>query len=299
MSWSPRQRRKNDLLFATARAGLCLGQALPRVWLRPSGACLGLAAYALFGAARRATLANLALVHPELDRVARNKLARAVFRSLGQNLTDTLALLDPSEDAGRTLAIEPPSEHVLTGALAFGRGVIYATCHLGPWERMAALLAQRGFPITTVARASYDPRFDSLLFEKLRARRRVEVIHRGEPGAPVAIVRTLRKGRVLGLLMDMPGRVATEDVTWLGLPSRMPAGAARLALRLRCPVVVGTPAPHPRGLEIRIVKLETDDLMADARGEATLNQRIADALTERIRLLPMHWPWMHPTFAVA
>jgi len=299
LSWSRPQRRKNDFLFAAARVGLGLGLALPRTWLRPSGACLGFAAYALLGAARRATLANLALVHPELDPAARRHLARAIFRSLGQNLTDTLALLDPSEDAGRTLAIDAASERALTDALARGRGVIYATCHLGPWERMAALLAQRGFPITTVARESYDPRFHPLVYEKLRTRRRVEVIHRGEPGAPVAIVRALRKGRVLGLLLDMPGRIATEDVTWLGLPSRIPAGAARLALRLRCPVVVGTPAPHPEGLEIRIAKLETDDLTAGARSEAVLNQRIADALTERIRLLPTHWPWMHPTFAFA
>jgi Kdo2-lipid IVA lauroyltransferase/acyltransferase len=298
LTWSVSQRRKNNLLFAAARASLSVGLALPRAWLRPSGACLGLAAYALLGAARRATLANLALVHPELDPVARRRLARAIFRSLGQNLTDTLALLDPSEDAGRTLAVDAASERALSDALARGRGVIYVTCHLGPWERMAALLAQRGFPITTVARESYDPRFHPLVYEKLRARRRVEVIHRGEPGAPVAIVRALRKGRVLGLLLDMPGRIATEDVTWLGLPSRIPAGAARLALRLRCPVVVGTPAPHPEGLEIRIAKLETDDLTAGARSEAVLNQRIADALTERIRLLPTHWPWMHPTFAV-
>jgi KDO2-lipid IV(A) lauroyltransferase len=162
---------------------------------------------------------------------------------------------------------------------------------------MAALLAKRGFPITTVARESYDPRFHALLYDKLRARRDVQVIYRGDPGAPLAIVRALRRGRVLGLLMDMPGRIATRDVTWLGLPSRVPIGAARLALRLRAPVVVGTPAPSASGLEIRITALETDDLAPGERGEAALTQRIADALSERIRWLPTQWPWMHPTFA--
>ncbi len=298
MSWTPRQRMKNDALFAAACLAIRLGLALPRRWLRRTGACLGLTAYALCGGARRTTIANLALVHPDVGAARHRALARAIFRSLGQNLTDTLALLDPNEDAARTLAIGAGSERVLGDALASGRGVIYATCHLGPWERMAALLAQRGFPITTVARESYDPRFHALLYDKLRGRRRVEVIHRGDPGAPVAIVRALRRGRVLGLLMDMPGRIATEHVTWFGLPSRMPAGAARLALRLGCPIVVGTPAPHPAGLEIRITKLETGDLTPGDQGEALLNQRIADALTDRIRLLPTHWPWMHPTFRV-
>jgi len=297
LNWSLRQRRKNDVLFAAASAGIRLGLTLPRSWLEPSGALLGLAAYALLGRARRATIDNLALVHPELDAAARRTLARAIFRSLGRNLTDTLALLDPREDPARSLTVSPSSERVLAEALALGRGVIYATCHLGPWERMAALLAQRGFPITTVARESYDPRFHALVYERLRAGRNVHAIYRGEPTAPIAIVRALRRGRVLGLLVDMPGRVATQAVTWLGLPSRMPIGAARLALRLQSPVVVGTPAPHGAGLEIRIVKLETDDLAPGDSGESELSQRIADALSERIRLLPTHWPWMHPTFS--
>jgi lauroyl/myristoyl acyltransferase len=296
VTWSVRQRRKNDLIFAAATAGIRLGLALPRAWLAPTGSWLGLAAYAVLGRARRATLDNLSLVHPDLDAAECRAIARATFRSLGRNLTDALALLDPREDPARSLSVGAASERVLSDALAHGRGVIYATCHLGPWERMAALLAARGFPITTVARASYDPRFHALVYERMRSRRNVQVIYRGQPSAPLAIVRTLRKGRVLGLLLDMPGRIATQGVTWLGLPSRMPIGAARLALRLRSPVVVGTPAPNSAGLEIQIAKLETEDLEPGERGEAELSQRIANALTARIRLLPTHWPWMHPSF---
>jgi KDO2-lipid IV(A) lauroyltransferase len=299
VNWSPSQRRKNDALFAAAAAAIRLGLALPRAWLGPAGALLGLAAYGMLGRARRATIENLSLVHPELDAAECRARARATFRSLGRNLTDTLALLDPKEHPARSLSVSAASERVLATALSHGRGVIYATCHLGPWERMAALLAERGFPITTVARESYDPRFHALVYEPLRARRQVHAIYRGEPSAPMAIVRALRSGRVLGLLVDMPGRIATQSVTWLGLPSRMPIGAARLALRLRSPVVVGTPAPTFEGLEIRITQLETDDLAAGDRGESELSQRIADALSERIRLLPTHWPWMHPTFAVS
>ena len=299
MSWSPRQRRKNAAIFGAASVGIRLGLALPRTWLEPTGAWLGLAAYALLGRARRATIDNLGLVHPELDETARRTLARATFRALGCNLTDTLALLDPQENPARSLSVSAASEQVLAEALAGGRGVIYATCHLGPWERMAALLAQRGFPITTVARESYDPRFHALVYERLRAHRNVQAIYRGQPSAPIAMVRALRRGRVLGLLLDMPGRIATQGVNWLGLPSRMPVGAARLALRLRSPIVVGTPAPKSAGLEIRIARLRTEDLAPGDRGEAELCQRIADALSERIRLLPTHWPWMHPTFVVA
>jgi Kdo2-lipid IVA lauroyltransferase/acyltransferase len=299
VSWSPRQRRKNDVLFAAASAAIRAGLALPRTWLGPTGTCLGLVAYAVLGRERRATIDNIARAHPHLGPAECRALARATFRSLGRNLTDTLALLDRAEDPTRSLTVSSSSERVLAEALDQGRGVIYATCHLGPWERMAALLAHRGFPITTLARESYDARFHALVYDRLRARRNVQVIYRGQPSMPFAVVRALRRGRVLGMLLDMPGAIATQDVTWLGLPSRMPIGAARLALRLRCPVVVGTPAPHAAGLDIRITNLVTEDLAPGDRGEAQLSQRIADALSERIRLLPTHWPWMHPSFAPA
>jgi KDO2-lipid IV(A) lauroyltransferase len=270
---------------------------LPRGVLSHAGALLGLVAYALFHEARETTLANLSLVHPELDAAARRKIARDVYRALGKNLTDALTLLDPREDPMRTLSVSAESERVLSAALALRRGVVYATCHLGPWERMASLLAQRGFPISTIARESYDPRFHALVYDRLRAHRNVRVIYRDSAGAPAAIVRTLREGRVLGLLADLPGRIPTTPVTWLGKPARIASGVARIALRVGSPVVVGTPAPSERGLTIRIEAIPTSDLSSGDRGEAELSQRIADALSTRVRLLPTQWPWMFPAFA--
>jgi lauroyl/myristoyl acyltransferase len=164
---------------------------------------------------------------------------------------------------------------------------------------MAALLSSLGYPITTLARESYDPRFQELVYERLRTARNVESIHRGSAAAPFAIVRALRRGRVLGFLVDLPGRTAKlEPVRWLGKPSRMARGPARLALRTGAPIVVGTPAPTASGaLSIRVARLPTADLSAGDEGEAALSQRIADALSERILALPVHWPWMHPSFA--
>jgi lauroyl/myristoyl acyltransferase len=64
---------------------------------------------------------------------------------------------------------------------------------------------------------------------------------------------------------------------------------------------VGTPAPGTGGaarLQIRIEPLQAGDLPAADAGERILTQRIADALTDRIEALAMHWPWMHPSFDV-
>jgi KDO2-lipid IV(A) lauroyltransferase len=111
------------------------------------------------------------------------------------------------------------------------------------------------------------------------------------------MMRALRRGRVLGFLVDLPGRVPTRPALLLGQASRLPVGPARVALRARSPVVVGTPAPGPKGsLVVRISRLPTSDLGLGEEAEAELTQRIADALSDRIRALPSHWPWMHPSF---
>jgi Kdo2-lipid IVA lauroyltransferase/acyltransferase len=296
MKWSRAQRWKNDAIFVAASTAVGLATTLPRTWLPGLGSAVGSAAYMLLGRARKATHENLELVHPAISARTRKAMARDVFRRLGQNLTDTVALLDPTEAPNRTLGITPGARAALESALAEGRGVVYATCHLGPWERMAALLAELGYPITTVARESYDPRFHGLLYEKLRTSRNVDVIYRGDARAPFAIVRALRRGRVVGFLVDLPGRVTTRPVRWLGRSSRVALGPARLALRTGSPIVVGTPAPAENGLIVRIERLPTGDLAPGEAGEATLCQRIADALSERILDLPAHWPWMHPSF---
>ena len=297
-SWSLGQRWKNDAIVVATAAAIELGLAVPRSWLPGLGSAVGWLAHALFRGARRTTLRNLELVHADFGPGECKAFTREIFRTLGRNLTDTVALLDPTEAPDRTLGITRESREVLDGALAEGRGVVYATCHLGPWERMAALLASLGYPITTLARESYDFRLQQLVYERLRSPRNIETIHRGASTAPFAIVRALRRGRVLGFLVDLQGRAQrSQAVTWLGRSSRVAIGPARLALRTGAPIVIGTPAPGIAGeLSVRIAKLSTADLPDGNAGEALLCQRIADALSERIRALPAHWPWMHPSF---
>lgn len=295
-TWSLRQRTKNDLLWFSAACALALARKLPRAWLRGMGRASGRLLHALLCGERRRANDNLALCFPRMDSAERAEVVRGNFIMLGENLGDTLALLDPREAPERGLGLAASAVDVLARALAQGRGVIYITAHLGPWERMAALLAASGFPITTVARESYDPRFDRL-YERLRRPRGVHAIYRGRPGAPVAIVKALRKNHVVGFLIDLPGRVPTVPVELLGQASRLPVGPAKIALGTRAPVVVGTPTPSQHGgLEIAIAEIPFEDLERGPEGEAALTQRLADALGERIAALPLHWPWMHPSF---
>jgi len=295
--WTRRQRVKNDLVWLSAMAALALVRMVPRRWLPAAGRRLGLLLHRLLASARHRANCNVALCHPDWTDRQCADFVRDNFSTLGEDLADTVALLDPREPADRTIELPASSSRVLAEALSRGKGVVYITAHLGPWERMAAVLAARGFPISTVARESYDPRFDAL-YDRLRRPRGVDALYRGREGVPVAIVRALRNNRVVGFPIDLPGRIPTVPVELLGQASKLPIGPARIALRTGAPIVVGTPAPGPDGkLRIHIAPLDTEGLASGASGESSLAQLMADALSERIRALPHHWIWMHPSFS--
>ncbi len=275
-TWSPAQRVKNDLIFLTATAALAGARRLPLAARLRVGRLFGAAAW-LWPPLRRRVTAHA--------RGALGDEAPSGFRcwlSTGELAARWLEGLRERPEAQLTLTLD--SRAALSDALSEGRGVVYATAHLGAWEAMGPLLVSEGFPIVTMTRASYDPRFDSL-YRSLRDARGVETIARGSPGAPKAILRALRANKIVGFPMDLAGRgVRTVDVTWFARPVPTPIGPAEVALRTRARLVVGTPGPGG-ALTVRTVETRGHD-------SRSLTQALASELAGRIRALPTDYPWI-------
>ncbi len=300
--WTPLQRAKNDAIWALGTIALAAARRLPLGCLRPLGRGLGSAAHALAGDARRTALANVARVFPYVDERQRRALVYRSFVTMGELLADTVALLRPR--GGPLLDLTPEARAVFDEALREGRGVVLASAHLGPWERVAASLVAAGIPFAALARESYDPRF-ARIYDALRGARGVRVVWRASPGAAAGIVRTLRKGGVLGIPMDLRARVASCDAPFLGHAAPTAVGPARIALRTGAAVVVSTVAPgRPVGERPRAAR---DHRHAHSDGEPqhsgceedsgararALTTHINRELSRRILALPHAWVWMH------
>jgi KDO2-lipid IV(A) lauroyltransferase len=281
-AWSRPQRLKNDLIHAFVKAAVAIVAHLPRFAV--AALCRALALLAWLVRGRERALCRARLEAGLGTRVPASRV-RASFLRAGDTLADMLALLDPHERAGRTLSLDPESHAVFRAALDRGRGVVFVSAHLGPWERLAALLVEEGFPVATVARESYDPRLTAI-YERIRAPRGVRSIYRGHAGAAVRIARELRQGRAVGFLVDLPARVPSARMPLFGAEADIPIGAARIALARRAEVVVGTCGP---GHTMRISRVETADLAPGAAGEEALVRRLAAELDRRIRSQPEAW----------
>ena len=194
-AWTRGQRLKNDLVYVLVSVLVALACRLPRNVVRAACRGLGLLGYLVLGRLRAVVRARLAL---GLDRPPGRLVARTFVTTAGF-VADMLELLRPDERAGARLTLDDASRRVFADALAEGRGVVFVAAHLGPWERMAALLAEQGFPVTTVARESYDPRLTEI-YERVRRPRGVRALYRGRPGVVMSIARELAEGRAVGLL---------------------------------------------------------------------------------------------------
>jgi len=293
-SWTRLQRAKNDALWMLASLALAAVRPLPAAALRVLGRAIGVASHTLARGARRQALANVTLALPALDAPSRHALVRRCFETLGESLGETVALLRPG--AGSPLAVADHARVLLDAAMREGRGVMFLSAHLGPWESVAASLAAAGVPIVVLARESYDPRF-TRLYERLRAAHSVGILWRSRPGTAARILRTLRGGGVLGIPMDLRARVASCDAPFLGHPAPTAVGPARIALRTGAAVVVGTAAPGAGGILVTATRIPTSDLACDGDGSRELTERINAELSRRILALPHAWVWMHERWA--
>jgi KDO2-lipid IV(A) lauroyltransferase len=284
--WTRLQHAKNTLLYVAITATLAVTTRFPAAALAVLGRGVGLLVWALAPRLRRRALANVGRALPGASERARAELVRRTYGELGARLGEAVAMLDARRPLA-PLPFLPGARECLEEAIAAGSGVVFASAHLGPWERVAASLVAHDVPLTVVAREPYDPRLGSI-YERLRGGRAVRAVYRGSPGAGIALVRVLRRRGVLGIPMDLRTRAESVDVPFFGVAAPTAVGAARLALRTGAAVVVGTAARDASGrVGIACTRV------AGASSERDLTARINAVLEDRIRAMPDGWPWMH------
>lgn len=209
-----------------------------------------------------------------------------VFLALAALVEDTLLLLRGGEASGARLCMTAEALQVFQTALQEGHGVILATAHLGPWERLGAVLCEAGLPMMTVARESYDPRFDEL-YDELRERRGLRVLYRGAPGFVAALRRALRANQVVGIPMDLGGRgVRVQEVPFFGVQWPLARGPAELSKRTGAVLIFATAVPGTHGLEVRAERVPCEEPNLATR-------HLGKLLEARLREMPLPWPWMH------
>lgn len=297
MSPSARLRRaRRRAVTALTVTGAAALTALPERLALPLGAALGTAAARCLGRRTHEALANLRLVFPERSEAECTAIWRSSCAELGRCAVEWARLPSLSTEVLLERVEVVGLEHLVKAA-ELGRGVFAITAHYGNFEYIPAVVRARipGASISVVGRTMPTPGMQAMI-ERRRVRGGGEVI----PQDARAILRALREGTIIGILIDHYTRERRGGVLvpFLGARAWTTAGPALLALRTGAPVV-----------PIRIRRVHNEQHRIDVepalelprsgdreRDVVTATALMNEVVGRWIREDPVPWTWSHRRF---
>jgi phosphatidylinositol dimannoside acyltransferase len=265
------------------RASSAVMARIPPALSRPVLATVVQGAYLLWPTKRRWSNANFGHVlglppdHPQVRR-----FALKAYRTYARYLVELMRL--PSGRDRIELELEGVDD-VEAAWRASGGPLILSVAHIGNNEAAATALAERGYPINVIADDTAFPELFALLKEQ-RHSWGVELI----PWRNLRdIYGVLRKGEILGVVVDWGYRADGIPVRLFDAWTTLPAGAATLAAKTGAwiiPVALRRTGPGRFRMDldqpIIVSSLEPAELQ---RG----TQAIADALQRTVAQAPDQW----------
>jgi KDO2-lipid IV(A) lauroyltransferase len=253
---------------------------------------LGRFAFLAARAPRQRAITHLSMVYgnEKNDREI-TAIARAVFIHFAVAAGDVLRMPNLIRNDINKLVTARGIEH-LDRAMKTGQGLIMVTCHFGNWELLGAWLAQNGYPMRGVATSLFDPRLDKILVETRNSAGYTNIA-RGK--GTREIIRTIKKGEVVGMLIDQDTKAQGVFVDFFGKPAHTPYGPAVLARRLDVPIIpifmyLKEDLSYSIECQPPLDLVKTDDEKSDITANT---QKISDAYEVMIRQHPEQWAWMH------
>lgn len=254
---------------------------MPRALIDPFAEVVGTLAYLSAPRARRAVRANLAVIAPDRNGQA---LVRRIFVEQTRNYVEIFSI--PRLDKKQLLSELRTEgwEHVAR-AYEQGKGVIFASAHLGPVSVVGQMLLAHGYPVALpieIERSDFQ-----------------RAVNRARGGAGLQLIRTdsfrgifrvLREGKMLGILADRAVTGVGQRVEFFGREALLPSAPVVLSLRTGAPLL---PAFAGRSDGVLTASFEppieipnTGDREADVREGV---QRFARVLERYVRQAPDQW----------
>ena len=264
---------------------------IPKTHLLFFGKILGNLLYFLAIPQRRIVRRNLQFSHIESSPQEIHNLAKRVFRHFGISILELLQMTCFSQkELLSNMQIE--GKEIIVEALARQKGVVLITAHLGNYEMAwQSVPFYFGRQMTGVAKKMRNVRLDRLI-HRMRKRFGNKIIYK--KGALPEMMRTLRQGEMVGILMDISRRFDGVEVNFFGRRATATPAAALLGLRCKSPIIPAFCHRRDNGkliisverpIEIQRTKGLRSDLQANT-------QLITDRVERAIRNHPEQWNWM-------
>jgi Kdo2-lipid IVA lauroyltransferase/acyltransferase len=270
------------------------------LWLLPWSAAravarvYGLAAFAVWGEARRAAMMNLRRAYgPSQGLVEARRATRAVFQNMAVGIADGVQFSRRFRQGRHgwedLCQVEDPE--LEARLLADPRPKVFVTAHLGSWEVTTAIAGRR-IPGAVIGRSVDNPFLDRL----------VRWVRQQNPGgwiekrgAAARALSQLRHGNSVAILLDENGGPDGVFVDFFGRPASTARTAALLSLMSASPVVVGAALRREPGARFfyRLAWIDPPAGLNPAASVRVLTAQIVAVCEQWVRDDPQQWRWLH------
>ncbi len=262
---------RERLEYGATKFLIWLSRSLPIAWVYRVFEGLGTLIYYIDGKRRQLTIVNLQKAG--LD----PKLAKQSYKEIAKTAAEILLIYTGRFDFSKIRGMYQPKTD---------KPKIFITAHFGNWEALAHFLAQKGYPMAVVGRKGNNKLIEKNITRPFRQMYGNELIYK--EGAIKHLVRRLKEGKHVGLLIDQKAGNDGIETTFFGRPCKTVPTVAMLAKRFDVEVVPIFLVRTPDGFEV-IQK----DFSCEGCDEHQFTQKLNDILEEVIRKHPEQWFWMH------
>ncbi|MCL1901676.1 MAG: lysophospholipid acyltransferase family protein [Endomicrobia bacterium] len=251
-----------------------------------------LAYYSLVGVRVKAKR-NLERCFPEKTKKEICGIVKNIFINQAKNFFE-LANFPRMDSAFLRSISSIENSHLIKEGIKKGKGILFVSAHTGNWEITAAAVADMGVPVNVVAKKIYIEELNDMLVG-YRTNKNVSVILRDAPDTGRKLLKALKKGEIIAMLIDQDTNVPGVFVDFFGEPAWTPSGLAVLALRTGAEVLVGIDQRIDQYGHKTVV---SGPLTIDPSGNfdadvVNLTQKASLVLEDHIRKYLEQWVWFH------
>ena len=223
------------------------------------------------------------------------KIVKGSYANMGRSVAEFTCLPKNIHTLDSLVTIH--GEEHLRRAYEKGRGVIFITGHIGNWEMAAASLVRKGYPVNAIGAEQRDERITDLIIDY---RRDCGVLTISKGFSLKAAMTCLKKGEILGVLIDQDARDKGIVAPFLGLPASTPYGPIKMSLKYGSPMLPIVMIRRPDHIHHDLYILPPfEDESSEKFGEnmweavASCNNFISSWISQ----YPDQWLWLYPRWA--
>lgn len=282
------------LIYVLAWPLLFFFSFLPTAWAIRLGKIAGRVVFYVDARHRRVSLKNLKIAFPHLRASERWNIAIRAFENVGMTFLEFPGLKRQKQENILSRVRYVGWEHYWE-ATKESKGILLLTLHLGNWELMALSHGFRGSPpLAFVARPLDNPYLENWT-AGVRGRSGNRMINKR--GALRQVVRYLREGYAVGLLMDQSDTGKTGVfVDLFSHPAGSSVAIAYLAVRSGAPVMPIYIVRDPSDRTYTVYSEPAIPMRVTGKRDADIlenTQRCQKVLEAIMRRNPEQYFWMH------